>query len=77
MRTIGVESNSRVWNATRSLSLLNYEMLIGVRSEILEYGGTPMAPWLLNIESLAAVRVLAQNLLQVSYQDSSGKRKSA
>lgn len=49
--------------------------MIGVRSEIIEYGGTPMAPWLLNLESLAAVRVLAQNLLQVSYQDSDGKRK--
>lgn len=51
--------------------------MIRVRSEIIEFGGTPMAPWLLNLESLAAVRALAQNLLQVSYQDSDGKRKRA
>lgn len=52
-------------------------MALEVRSEVLEYGSLPMAPWLAQIESLQQIRAVILQLLQSSSRDEQGRSESA
>ena len=45
-----------------------------VRSEVIEYGGLPAAPWLAQIgDGVAAIKALLQQLLQMAAYDDRGR----
>lgn len=50
-------------------------MSLEVRSEVIEYGSLPMAPWLGTLDSLQQVRAVTLQLLGSASRDERGRRE--
>lgn len=50
-------------------------MSLVVRSEVIEYGSLPLAPWLGHLDSLHAIKSLAEQLHQLASHDQQGYSK--
>lgn len=49
-------------------------MALHIRSEVIEYGSLPLAPWLSRLDSLGAIKALMDQLHQLaSYDDVEGR----
>jgi hypothetical protein len=44
-----------------------------VRQEVLEFGSSPVSPWLNQVESLSAIRAILEELLRSSTTDDRGR----
>lgn len=48
-------------------------MTLVPRGEVIEWGASPLAPWLNRLETLPALRAALQELLQISTYDEHGR----